>query len=373
MTNKIKNLILISFSLLMMGITFANTQSLNPDEQAVFPEIKYLLEKHYLYPQHIPTGDFSSISGYLAQLDDPYTSYFSSSQTQKLLDLLDNRISGIWAVLKLSPENLPVVAKVLPSSPAQKAGLQAWDLIIAVNGKYYQKNQDFDLFLSDIRGEIWSQLSLQIDRQGKIYLYTLQRANVQIPTVDSLKKDNKCYFLINNFDKGSAQQLISQLQSHQNCDFHIFDLRGNPGGILEEVLTILQTLVPQNSPLLTINTKDFTQIEKAQKSDHHFVLRKTLILMDKATASAAEIFAWVVKHYFPATTYLIGETSHGKGSMQEIHPLSNGWLLKYTLALRNIADQSTSINKIGLTPDIQFSDNPNTPQDELLTALKLTQ
>ena len=95
--------------------------------------------------------------------------------------------------------------------------------------------------------------------------------------------------------------------------------------------------------------------------------------MDKATASAAEIFAWVVKHYFPATTYLIGETSHGKGSMQEIRPLSNGWLLKYTLALRNIADQSTSINKIGLTPDIQFSDNPNTPQDELLTALKLTQ
>lgn len=362
---------LISSCLLIPSFSFANLQSLDRSEQAIFPEIKNLLETSYLYPQKIPSWDFTSISGYLAQLQDPHTDYFSPSQAKKLLALLDNRISGIGAVLKLSSENLPIIAKVLPSSPAQKAGLQAGDLIIAVNGKHYQKDQDFNLFLSEIRGEIWSSLSLQIDRQGKVYLYTLTRANIQIPTVDSLQKDRKCYFIINNFDKGSADQLISQLKSRQNCDFHIFDLRGNPGGIVEEVLKALETFIPQDSPLLTIKTKDFTQTEKAQKADFHLIPRKTLILIDNATASAAEIFAWVLKHYFPATTYLIGDTSHGKGSMQEVHPLSNGWLLKYTLALRTIADQSTSIDKIGLTPDLKLSDNPETPQDELLTALKL--
>jgi hypothetical protein len=101
-------------------------------------------------------------------------------------------------------------------------------LIIAINGKYYQKNQDFDLFLSQIRGEIGTHLSLQIDRKGKIYLFSLQRDKIQIPAIDSLQKEDKCYFLINNFDKGAAENFISHMQKYQNCSFHIFDLRGNP-------------------------------------------------------------------------------------------------------------------------------------------------
>lgn len=373
MKNKIKNLIFSLGFLLIPSVTTANLQSSDSIEQAIFPEIKTKLEQSYLYPHMLPTWDQTSISGYLAKLQDPYTSYFSPKEAQKLLALLNNNISGIWAVIKLSPENLPLVSKIIPNSPAQKAGLQAWDLIIAINGKYYQKNQDFDLFLSQIRGEIGTHLSLQIERKGKVYLFSLQRDKIQIPAIDSLQKEDKCYFLINNFDKGAAESFISHMQKYQNCSFHIFDLRGNPWGIVDEVLTALETMISEGSPLLTLQTKDSSQKEKAQKSDHHFVLRKTLILIDKSTASAAEIFAGTLKHYFPDTTYLIGETSHGKWSMQEISPLSNGGLLKYTIALRNIADQKNSINKIGLTPDIKLIDNPETPQDEILSALKITQ
>lgn len=359
------------FSLFVLGIAapFLLANYSLASEQTTLTQIRNILHKSYIKPEQIPTGNYQSITGFLSELDDPYTSYFTPEQAKNFLAILENKISGIGAVLKLNKQKIPEITRILPNSPAQLAWLQIGDTIVAIDGKIYQKDQPFDLFIAKMRGEAGSSLQLQIVRDTKVYLYSLQRSELQFPIITSQKLDDKCYLSIANFDKGSANAFISQMQKLSNCRLHIFDLRGNSGGILDEVLQMLDTLTPESQTLLTVKSKHSTQQEKAQKADTHFVLGKTLILIDNGTASAAEIFAGVLKHYFPSQTYLIGERSYGKGSIQELTQLSNAGLLKHTIALRYIADQTHSIDQIWLSPDIKLIDNPQTPRDELLDLL----
>ena len=98
-----------------------------------------------------------------------------------------------------------------------------------------------------------------------------------------------------------------------------------------------------------------------------------MLLINKSTASASEILTAVLKYYFPERVTIIGTASYWKWTMQEVVELSDHSLLKYTLALRKVADQKYSINKIWIIPDQEFLDDPKTPQDELLDSLGLTQ
>ena len=93
------------------------------------------------------------------------------------------------------------------------------------------------------------------------------------------------------------------------------------------------------------------------------------MIMDEKTASAAEIFAGVLKHYYPDKVSLVGTTSYGKGSVQEVVQFQDNSVLKYTVALRYVADQADSLNGKGLKPVLVLRDDPKTPQDEVLTAL----
>ncbi len=94
-----------------------------------------------------------------------------------------------------------------------------------------------------------------------------------------------------------------------------------------------------------------------------------VMIMDEKTASAAEIFAGVLKHYYPDKVSLVGTTSYGKGSVQEVVQFEDNSVLKYTVALRYVADQADSLNGKGLKPNLVLRDDPKTPQDEVLTAL----
>lgn len=374
MKNKIKNLtsflVLLGILVLFSHQTSASwLQTPLYDPQKTLHEIIEILHSSYITPEKLPQWKHNSISWYLAELNDPHTTYFSPKDAKEFLALLENKINGIWAVIKLNNQKAPEIAKIIPNTPAEQAWLKVWDTIIAVNGKRYDHSQPFDLFIWEIRGDAASSVHLQIERNNKVFLYTIQRSQVQIPIITTKTANNKCYLAINNFDRGTAQEFNSHMQQFKNCKLYIFDLRGNPGGIVDEVLKVLDTFLPEWKPLLTVKTNKNTIIEKSQKSDTHFVLPKTIILIDKNTASAAEIFAWTLKHYFPDQTHLLWETTHGKGSMQEVIKLRNTGLLKYTIALRHIADQTKSPDKIGIIPDIKLIDNPQTPQDEILQML----
>lgn len=339
----------------------------------VLSEIKQLLKSDFLYPQRLTTpfpNSLKDIPAYLEKLEDPYTQYYNPQETKIFLENLSGEVSGIGTVLSLNKQDQVEVAAIIEGSPAEKAGILIGDIILSVDQKNFSQIKDFNLFTTHIKGEKWSNVKLTIERKWKIIEKSLTRWVIQLPLLNWEKQENKCYINYLSFDHASATALEKKLQKFWSCPVLIFDLRGNPGGILEEVLQMLDIFISPNLPLLKLTYNNWSEIQQSKKSDFSFSSDQILILIDQNTASAAEIFAWALKYYFPNKTKLIWEKSYGKGSMQAAVQLSDNSLLKLTTAIWSIANQDT-LNKKGLLPDIQLIDNPDTEQDEVLTILNI--
>lgn len=363
--------ILLSGSQLLTFSKLTNTLSpllKNHREKLSFQLVKSTLQESFLYPEQLPKDEqISNISGYLSSIQDPHTRYYTPAEAKKLMSILENQISGIWAVLSLQ-DNKVVVEKVLTDSPAEHAVLQKGDILLKIDDFTLQQEGEFEEFIARIRGVEGSTLTLQIQRGDAILQKVLTRAKIQISPLFVHQEAGKCYLQILNFDQGIAKKLAQEVANLTYCWELIIDLRGNPGGIVDEVIASLELFVPAENPLLTWHSRLTKVIQKSQLPAR-FDQFSFKILIDKDTASAAEIFAGVMKHHFPQKVQLIGQKSYGKGSIQEVISLPNDGMLKYTMALRHIADQLSSLNQKGLNPDWELQDNPNTPQDEALIAL----
>lgn len=345
--------------------------------EAILQQISEILENDSYYAEEIKkTKDrlpfprsLSEMNDYLAQLSDPYASYYTPNEAQIFMNSLESKLSGIGAVLNLSEEWMPVVAWVLEESPAQQAGIKVGDHILAVNGKRWEKDQDFNLFISTIRGEAESQLEIELLRKEQILKLKLKRANLKIPVINWSKQWEQCLIEIFSFDLESSQEFFAQANKLQPCQTWIFDLRGNPWGVVDEVLKILDAFIPTGKQLLRFAGNQHHENYYALQSDFNFWNQEIKIIIDKNSASAAEIFAGVLKFYWPQHVQIIGEKSFGKGSAQSLVELLDHSLLKYTIALWYIADQHSSIDKIWIQPDITLIDNPETEVDEILAYL----
>lgn len=187
--------------------------------------------------------------------------------------------------------------------------------------------------------------------------------------IQSEKINGICYLRILSFDLGTKKQFSEEILNLIPCKNFVFDVRGNPGGVVDEVIEILESFIPYNEPILTISSPGNQEVIKSKNQIHFPFQNLTTILIDESTASAAEIFAGVLKHYYPEQVRLVGQKSYGKGSVQEVIELFEHSLLKYTVALWHIADQKDSLNQKGLIPDLMLQDDPTTSQDEVLETL----
>lgn len=217
-----------------------------------------------------------------------------------------------------------------------------------------------------MKGEVGTQVMVQVKRENQILDFVLKRETIQLPLVHSKKIDGICYLRIHSFDLGIQKKFSEELLKLMPCQTFVFDVRGNPGGVVDEVVRILESFIPYEKPILTISSPEKKEIISSKNQTFFPFEKSTAILIDEATASAAEIFAGVLKYYYPDQVKLVGQKSYGKGSVQEVVELLEHSLLKYTVALRHIANQKDSLNQKGLIPDLMLQDDPATPQDELL-------
>lgn len=236
-----------------------------------------------------------------------------------------------------------------------------------IDEHHWEQIQDFHLFTSYLRGEEGTLVQLIVQRGDKKLTFSIKRAKIQIPILHS--DPQHCYLQLFNFDEGSAKAFSKTFQSWTACPRYVIDLRSNLGGIIDEALEMLSLFLPEKTPLVTLHSASGIQTRYASAHSSDISPLPLIILIDRNTASAAEIFAGVLKYYFPERVQLIGEASFGKGTVQEIISLPNDALLKYTIALRHIAQQSDSLDHKGLTPDRVAYDDPQTPEDEVLLSI----
>jgi carboxyl-terminal processing protease len=282
------------------------------------------------------------------------------------MDNLNWEFAWIWVYIQQIWDDNPKIVEVISWSPASEARLQANDEIISIDWRVLSDFSSPSSFIDALKGEVWSRVQVWIKRGNQSLFKIITRAIIKVPSVEMTKKWGVCYINIYSFDNGSKNIFFDKINELGVCDEYIFDLRSNPGGVIDEVIWILDKFVPYWNVIMTEKWVNGSETVKSREVPKYILNKSTYVLIDNYTASAAEIFAWVLKYYYPNSVKLVGAQSYGKGSVQQVVQFPNDEIIKYTIALRYVADQETSIDKIWLTPDIFVVDNPYTTQDEVL-------
>jgi carboxyl-terminal processing protease len=257
------------------------------------------------------------------------------------------------------------VATVYKHTPAREAGIQAGEIITAVNGATIA-GKDIDAITSQIRGPAGTKVMLTVsDRDGRSRDVTLTRREVEIPqVVGQVEKVNGVpvgYVRLAGFFPGAHGELRKEVESlyQQGARGLVLDLRGNGGGLLTEAVLVSSIFVPDGT---IVSTHGRTQRTRTFEAAGDALPRHPMVvLINGDTASASEIVTAALEQ--SGLAQVVGTTSFGKGTFQEVLPLKNGGALDLTVG-EYLTRNGTSINGTGVTPQVKAKDNPSTKPDE---------
>lgn len=270
---------------------------------------------------------------------------------------------GISIISKPNEDEFLLVVDVIDDSPAQKAGLIAGDKIVEVAGEKL-RGLSSDEVICKIKGPIGTKVKLKILRDKKPMEFEVKRDVIkdQSSHCYHFKDQNIYYFSLKMFTELAPQQMKKLLETanSKDCKGIILDLRSNPGGVLEAAVEMASLFLPKGSTVvLTKDHKGQVTGEYATKTEPVLTTNLPIvILINNFTASASEILAGALRHYSAQekdgqnlSVFLVGTPSFGKGSVQEVIPISNGCAIKQTTMLYFLPD-GTSIQAKGVTPDV---------------------
>jgi carboxyl-terminal processing protease len=289
--------------------------------------------------------------GLATSTNDPYTEYFTPQEAKKFNEQLNNQFSGIGAELgQDSDGNLQVIAPIA-GTPAAQAGLQAQDLVAAINGTS-TSGMSVDAAVNKIRGPAGTKVTLQIVRNKTTPLtLTITRQNITVPSVNTKILDgNIGYMQISTFANdttGLAQKAANQFKQ-QHVKGIVLDLRNDPGGLLDAAVHVSSLWLPQGK--LILQEKRGNTVTQTYQATGGNVLNgiPTVVLTNGGSASASEITAGALHDNKAA--YVIGQKSYGKGVVQQLINFRDGSQLKVTVASWFRPD-GQNINKKGINPD----------------------
>ncbi len=312
-----------------------------------------LIHRDYLYR---PVDDAKlldgAIRGMLEALEDPYTGYWDKIETEDAYRALEGEYEGIGAWVDTAGDYLTII-EAMPGSPAEAAGLRKGDQIIAVDGEDMTGWSPEDVRLFKVLGPAGTQLTLTIRRPGieKPFDVTLTRARIVVPSVSSkILEGDIGYLQVSQFGEKTADDLHTALQEFQDKGVRgiILDLRNNGGGLTNIATSVASEFIDQGV-IWYEEYNDGRRVEyKAEKGGLALDI-PLVVLVNEYSASASELVAGALQDYGRAK--LIGVATYGKGVVQTWQPLSNGGLVRLTIA-RFLTPSGRSIHKTGLTPDI---------------------
>lgn len=318
--------------------------------------LKMLIDTYYLDevdPENFATGIYR---GFIASLNDPYSTYYTKEEYSNLLESSSGVYYGIGAVVSQDVKTgIITVVKPYEGTPAYNAGLLPNDIIYKVNGEEVT-GKDLTEVVSKIKGKEGTEVVITIYRDGVVEPmdFTIVRQKINIPTIEfeMLDSRNKIgYIQITEFDEITVSQFsdaVSQLE-RKGMKGLIIDVRDNPGGLLNSVVKILDRLIYKG---LLVYTEDKNgQREEKYADDSKQFNKPIVVLINENSASASEIFAGALQDYEKAT--IVGTTSFGKGIVQSVIPLTDGTAVKLTIS-KYYTPKGRNIHGTGITPDVEI-------------------
>ncbi len=287
---------------------------------------------------------------------DPYSRLLAEDEYRELQEATQGEFGGLGILVGVRNSLLTVI-KAFPYSPASRAGIISQDHIVSVNGKS-AFGFSLDEIIKHIRGTPGTPVTLSLLRDGALSPYdvSLNREMIQVDPISTqnIKTPTGSRILlvkIDNFSNKSANRFREELEKaaatkERSLDGLIIDLRSNPGGLLDQAVTIANTLIPEG-PIVTVKGKQ-TETEYANQENIPLSC-PIIVLVNDESASASEILAGALKDYDRAV--IIGQPSFGKGTVQTVFELPEGKALKLTIA-RYLTPRGISIQGTGVIPHI---------------------
>lgn len=322
-----------------------------------------------------------AISGMVSSLDDPFTVYLPPTQNSDFKEGMAGQFQGIGAELGFKDKQIIVISP-LNGSPAQKAGIKAGDAIVGVDGKS-TAGWTLSQAVEKIRGQKGTSVKLTIVPKDKkeskelsivrdvITVKSVQAWLKKVSDIENIKLDKSlgsekvAYISLSQFGDNTNTEWISavndlnlKIQKNPDVKGVVFDLRNNPGGYLTDAVFIASEFLNQGSDVVI--EEDGKKDRLVLKANRKGLLTDipVIILINKGSASASEIVAGALKDNERAT--LIGETSFGKGTVQQAEDLGGGSGIHVTIA-KWLTPNGTWVHEVGLKPDTEVKFDAKEP------------
>lgn len=294
--------------------------------------------------------------GLLQNLDPQLARWNTVLSPEELAELessLKGEIVGVGVQLRFSKETgYGEVQDVLPGTAAEKAGLLGGDLIVSVNGKLYKGLAIEDL-VKDIRGKIGDTVKMTVLRGDKLLPFSLVRSRVTFDSVDwrTLPEQHAGVVFIRSFTEKTPALVDKAIASFEQdkATAIVVDLRGNQGGGFEEAITVSERFVENGKTIVRLQTRT-GETQRVAKGTPKLAKLPLAVLVDEHTASGAELFAAALRDVRGAT--VIGKRTYGKGTVQRVDELPNGYGIKYTVGLFSTPG-GKAIQSEGVVPDVE--------------------
>lgn len=346
---KMAILVILLFSI-ALPLQAAEQHELNGDA------INEVLELINAYPVDNPEKAVlveERIKGLMEEIDDPYTYYMNPDEFKIFNNQLANNYIGIGVMFEMR-EHFPVITEVFQNTPAEKAGIKAGDLLVKVNDRSVADLTVQELY-TIMDGAEGASLNITVRRLGTDDIdLVLTQGIIHVPAASYEILDNNVgYINLSQFSDGSAREFMMaafELEK-QGATKLIMDLRGNPGGSLEEAVKIADLFLSPGSTIIRIT--DYNGYNDVISTAGLPLLSgmRTVVLVNGQSASASECLSGALQDHYAAI--ILGEKTYGKGSMQRVYQLESGAAVSITIA-KYYTPLSNPVDGVGITPDYQI-------------------
>ena len=330
------------------ALLFYTPPKSNVDYRAL-DEVFTTIQQHYVKPNadavKLTEG---AAAGMVGALGDQFSRYLTAQEYQSNLSFLNGQFAGIGASVEQKGDQI-LIAGVLPTTPAEKAGLKAGDVITAVDGQS-TKGWTADDAVKHIRGKANTQVQVQVSRNGQTLTFNLTRQEINVPSVATHIFDSRVlYIRIFDFGSRTATEFDQALKNNLkgSVNLILLDLRDNPGGYVDAANDVVSEFVSQGTSTILVERAGKQDVRKVTGNGRAYG-NSLVVLVNENSASASEITAGAIKDHNRGK--LVGVKTFGKGSVQQDFRLRDNSDLHLTIA-EWLTPNRHSIEKTGITPD----------------------
>ena len=323
-------------------------------------ELQALIEERFIGEADATAMGDGAAVGMIESLGDRWSYYISAAEYESYMEQMKNAYVGVGITVTLREDGTGAdIIQVVKGGPAEAAGLLPGDVIVAVDGVYFDTSDMQDLTLR-IKGVEGTTVDITILRDGAENVFTVERRTIEVTVADGeMLEEGIGLVTIYNFDARCAKESIEAIESllASGAKSIIFDVRNNPGGYKNEMVELLDYLLPAG---ILFRSEYYTGETAEDRSDAKHLDIPMLVLVNSESYSAAEFFAAALREYDAA--WVVGEQTCGKGYFQQTYDLSDGSAVSLSVG-KYYTPKGVSLADVGITPDVEVAVDDETFMD----------